>query len=639
MGPAMTIISDSDLQQIGDGSHNSIYEKLGAHVVDLGGSSGVHFGVWAPHAREVSVVGDFNGWDTWANRLERRGGSGVWSGFIPWIGQGGLYKFSMLAPDGGSRFDRADPFAFAAEQPPGTASKIWDLSRYQWGDDSWMAGRGERQSITAPISIYEVHLGSWMRVPAEGNRPLTYREAAPRLAKYAAEMGFTHVELMPVFEHPAEESWGYQPAGLYAPSARFGTPHDLMFLVDTLHQAGIGVILDWAPAHFAPDAHGLAEFDGTHLYEPAAPERRTIPVWGTYAYDFESPHVVNFLTANALFWLRKYHFDGLRVDGVEAIIRLDFGRKPGSWQPDKFGGAENLAGVAFLQRVNWKVHEDCRGALTFAEDATARPDVTTASARSGGLGFDYKWDLGWVHDTVEEYMPLTPAERPQGHAKLVFRMHYAFRENYLLPLSHDDSAKKSLLARMPGNEWEKRANLRLLYGYMFALPGKKLMFMGDEFGQWREWDHETSLDWHLLENPADLRHPGLKRWVRDLNTQYRAEPALHELDCRSDGFAWIEADDAANSVLAFLRKGSAEHDQVLVVCNFSDRVVRNFRVGVPRGGLWKEILNSDATIYGGGGLGNMGGLAPTPIPRNQQPQSLLLLLPPLSVLVFKKVSR
>jgi len=637
----MIIISESDLQQIGEGTHNSIYEKLGAHALDLNGSSGTHFGVWAPHAREVSVIGDFNGWNPWVNPLERRGRTGVWSGFVPAIGQGALYKFSMVAPDGGSRFDRADPYAFAAEPPPGTASKIWDLSLYEWGDGSWMAGRGDRQSITAPITIYEVHLGSWMRVPEEGNRPLTYREAAPLLAKYAAEMGFTHVELLPVFEHPAAESWGYQAVGLYAPSARFGTPHDLMFLVDTLHQAGIGVILDWVPAHFAPDPHGLAEFDGTHLYEPADPKRRTIPVWGTYAYNFESPLVVNFLTANALFWLEKYHFDGLRVDGVESMIRLDFKRKPGTWQPNKFGGNENLAAVAFLQGVNQKVHEDHPGVLTFAEDATARPDITARPARSGGLGFDYKWDLGWVHDTLEEYMPLKPAERPKSHTKLVFRMHYAFRENYLLPLSHDDSApgKKSLLAKMPGDEWEKRANLRLLYGYMFALPGKKLMFMGDEFGQWKEWAHQTSLDWHLLEDPKDPRHQGLKRWVRDLNTQYRAEPALHELDCRTDGFAWIDADNAADSVLAFLRKGSAEHDQALVVCNFSGQVFRSFRVGVPRGGRWKEILNSDATIYGGRGQGNMGGLAPSPIGRNRQPQSLVLHLPPLTVLIFKKVSR
>lgn len=633
----MIIISDSDLQQIGEGTHDSIYEKLGAHVLDLNGSSGTHFGVWAPHAREVSVIGDFNGWNPSVNPLERRGRTGVWSGFVPAIGQGALYKFSMVAADGNSRFNRADPYAFAAEPPPGTASKVWDPSLYGWGDGSWMAGRGDRQSITAAITIYEVHLGSWMRVPEQGNRLLTYREAAPRLAKYAAEMGFTHVELMPIFEHPAAESWGYQAVSLYAPSARFGTPHDLMFLVDTLHQRGIGVILDWVPAHFAPDPHGLAKFDGTHLYEPADPKRRKIPVWGTYAYNFESPPVVNFLTANALFWLEKYHFDGLRVDGVESMIRLDFMREPGTWQPNVFGGNENLAAVAFLQGVNQKVHEDHPGVLTFAEDATARPDITRL-ARSGGLGFDYKWDLGWVHDTLQEYMPLKPTERPKAHTKLVFRMHYAFNENYLLPLSHDDSkpGKKSLLAKMPGEESEKRANLRLLYGYMFALPGKKLMFMGDEFGQWKEWAHGTSLDWHLLEDP---RHRGLKRWVRDLNTQYRAEPALHELDCRTDGFAWIEADNAADSVLAFLRKGSAEHDQALVVCNFSGQVLRNFRVGVPRGGRWEEILNSDATIYGGSGQGNMGGLVPSPIGWNRQPQSLVLLLPPLTVLIFKKAPR
>jgi 1,4-alpha-glucan branching enzyme len=633
----MITISDRDLQQIGEGTHDSIYQKLGAHVLDLGGFTGVHFGVWAPHARAVSVIGDFNGWDQSVSPLQRRGKSGVWSGFVQAIGQGALYKFSLVAPDGNSRFDRADPYAFATELPPGTASKVWDPTLYKWGDASWLAARDDRQSITAPITIYEVHLGSWMRIPEEGNRALTYREAALRLANYATEMGFTHIELLPIFEHPTAESWGYQTVSLYAPSARYGTPHDLMFLIDTLHQSGVGVILDWVPAHFAPDPHGLAEFDGTHLYEPADPDRRKNPIWGTFAYDFESPPVVNFLTANALFWLNLYHFDGLRVDGVESMIQLDFMRKLGTWQPNKYGGSENLAAMEFLQGVNQKVRMVHPDVLTFAEDATARPNITRP-IQKGGLGFDYKWDLGWVHDTLQEYMPLQPTERPKAHAKLVFRMHYAFNENYLLPLSHDDSkpGKKSLLARMPGDEVEKRANLRLLYGYMFALPGKKLMFMGDEFGQWKEWAHSTSLDWHLLDDP---RHQGMKRWVRDLNTLYRAEPALHELDCRTDGFAWIEADNAADCVLAFLRKGSAEHDQALVVCNFSGQVFRNFRVGVPRGERWDEILNSDATIYSGTGRGNMGGLAPSPIGWNRQPHSIVLLLPPLTILIFKKVPR
>jgi 1,4-alpha-glucan branching enzyme len=633
----MIILSDSDLEQIGEGSHDTIYEKLGAHVLDLDGSFGTHFAVWAPHAREVSVIGDFNGWNPSVHPLVPRGLSGVWSGFVPGVSQGAFYKYSIVAQDGHTRFDRADPYAFAAEAPPGTASRIWDPAQFAWTDGDWMALRASRQVITAPISIYEVHLGSWMRVPEEGNRLLTYRETAFRLADYASAMGFTHVELMPVSEYPAAESWGYQVVSLYAPSARFGTPDDLMFLVDTLHRKGIGVILDWVPGHFASDPHGLAEFDGTPLYEPADTMRRKLPIWNTFAYNFESPQVVNFLTANALYWLRTYHFDGLRVDGVEAMIRLDFQREKGMWEPNRFGGNENLAGIAFLQGVNRKVHETLPGVLTFAEDATARPGIT-GTASSGGLGFDYKWDLGWVHDTVHEYMEHEFEERPEHHSQLVFRMHYAFNENYVLPLSHDDAKPglQSLLSKMQGDEWQMRANLRLLYGYMFALPGKKLMFMGDEFGQWKEWSFDKSLDWHLLEDP---KHRGLQRWVRDLNTQYRAEPALHELDCHPSGFVWIEADCAKEGVMAFLRKGSQETDQVLTVCNFSPEIYRNFRVGVPRSGRWEEILNSDATLYGGSGYGNMGGLTPSPLGWNRQPQSINLLIPPISILVLKMTRR
>lgn len=633
----MIILSESDLRKIAAGVHDTIYEKLGAHVLDLNGSSGVHFAVWAPHAREVSVIGDFNGWNPWAHPLSRQDGSGVWAGFAPGAGQGSYYKFSILSSDGHTRLDRADPYAFAAEAPPGTASRIWDPSLYEWGDAAWLAERAPRQAVTAPITVYEVHLGSWMRVPEEGNRPLSYREAAPRLAAYAAEMGFTHVELLPVFEHPTAESWGYQVVSLYAPSARYGTPYDLMYLIDTLHQNGIGVILDWVPAHFAPDPHGLAEFDGAPLYEPPEPERRKIPIWGTFAYNYESPQVANFLIGNALFWLEKYHIDGLRVDGVESMIRLDFMREPGTWKPNAAGGAENLAAIEFLKDLNRKVHAAFPGSLSFAEDATARPGITH-QVHDGGLGFDYKWDLGWSHDTLREYMTLEPAARPAAHQKLIFRMHYAFNENYLLPLSHDDTkpGMNSILARMPGDDAEKRANLRLLYGYMYTLPGKKLMFMGDEFAQWREWNYKTSLDWHLLD---DTRHRGLKRWVRDLNTQYRAEAALHERDCNPGGFAWIEADNAHDGVLAFLRMGSSDKDQAVVVCNFSKQVYRNYRVGVPRGGRWEEILNSDAAIYGGGGQGNMGGLSPTPIGWNHQPQSLVVLIPPLSILIFKKIKK
>jgi 1,4-alpha-glucan branching enzyme len=629
----MVILSDFDLQLINEGTHERLYEKLGAHVLDDNGSSGTHFAVWAQNAREVSVVGEFNRWNPGANPLSRRGTSGVWAGFVPEIGAGTLYKYSILAPDGGSRFDRADPYAVAAEVPPGTASKVYDLSGYEWGDADWMTHRAARQSLTAPLTIYEVHLGSWMRVPDQGNRPLTYREIAPRLADYAHEMGFTHVELMPVAEHPSDKSWGYQLVSYYAASGRYGSPHDLMFLIDTLHRRGIGVILDWVPAHFAPDPHGLAEFDGTHLYEHADPRKRHIPLWNTYSFNYESPQTANFMTANALFWLDRYHADGLRVDGVEAMIRLDFSREPGEWEPNRFGGDENLAAIAFLQRLNRKVHERFPGTLMLAEDSTSHPNITRG-AEIGGLGFDLKWDLGWVHDTIDHYMVLPPEQRPQAHGKLVFRMHYAFNENYLLPLSHDEvkPAMQSLLAKMPGDDWQKRANLRLLLGYMFALPGKKLLFMGDEFGQWQEWDYDASLDWHLLEDP---RHKGLQRWVRDLNTQYRAEPSLHELDCRPDGFSWVDADNSGQGVLTFFRKGSVEGDRSLVVCNFSPNVYKNFRIGVPRGGRWQEILNSDATIYGGSGQGNMGSLSTAPIGWHGQPQSLNLTIPPLAILVLK----
>lgn len=633
----MTILSDFDLHLIHEGSHDRLYEKLGAHILEHDGSSGTHFAVWAPHAREVSVVGDFNRWNPRANPLARKGWSGIWSGFVPAVGHGMLYKFSIVGSDGGSRFDKADPYAFAAEVPLGTASRIWDLSGYEWGDGDWMIYRAARQSLTAPIAIYEVHLGSWMRVPEQGNRPLTYREIAPKLADYAAEMGFTHVELMPVAEHPALKSWGYQVAAYYAATGRFGTPQDLMFLIDTLHRRGIGVILDWVPAHFATDSHGLGTFDGTHLYEPSDPHKRNIPRWHTYAFNYESPQVVNFLIANALFWLDKYHADGLRVDGIEPIIRLDFWREEGEWEPNKFGGNENLEGIAFLQRLNRKVHEMYPGTLTIAEDATPRPNITRP-VESGGLGFDLKWDLGWVHDTLNHYMILEPTRRKKAHTKTVFRMHYAFNENYLLPLSHDEvvPGKQSLLARMPGDDSQKCANLRLLYGYMYALPGKKLLFMGDEFGQWQEWSYTTSIDWHLLNDP---RHRGLQRWVRDLNTQYRAEPALHEFDCRPDGFAWIDAENSEQSVLSFLRKGSSEGDLVLVVCNFTPNVYRNYRIGVPRGGRWEEILNSDATIYGGSGQGNMGALNAAPIGWHGRPLSLNLNLPPLATIVLKKSRR
>jgi 1,4-alpha-glucan branching enzyme len=633
----MTMLSDFDLHLISEGSHDRIYEKLGAHPIEHDGASGTHFAAWAPNAREVSVVGDFNGWNPSATPLSRQGPSGVWAGLVPGVGPGALYKYSIVSPDGGARFERADPYAFGAETRPGTASVVRDLSGYAWGDGDWLAHRAGRQSLTAPISIYEVHLGSWMLVPEEGYRWLTYREIAPKLADYAAEMGFTHVELMPLAEHPDDRSWGYQVTGYYAATSRYGTPHDLMYLVDTLHRRGIGVILDWVPAHFARDAHGLGAFDGTPLYEHPDPRRRINKAWDTYAFNYESPQVVNFLLGNALFWLDKYHVDGIRVDGVEPMIRLDFARGPGEWEPNKLGGAENLEAVAFLRRFNRKVHEAYPGALTIAEDPTPRPDVTRP-VEAGGLGFDLKWDLGWVHDTLDHYMRVEPHRRREVHGRPVFRMHYAFNENYVLPLSHDEvvKLKKSFLDKMPGDDWQQRANLRLLLGYMYALPGKKLLFMGGEFGVRREWDAGGSLDWHLLDDP---RHAGLRRWVRDLNTRYRAEPALHEIDGRPEGFEWIVANDDEQSVLSFLRKGTSGDDLVVVACNFTPTVRRNYRIGVPRGGRWEEVLNSDAPLYGGSGQGNLGGLDAAPVGWHGRPQSLNLTLPPLAMIALKPAQR
>jgi 1,4-alpha-glucan branching enzyme len=630
----MTRLSDFDLRQISEGTCDQLYEKLGAHIGTSDGVSGTHFAVWAPNAREISVVGDFNAWRACVNAVAKRGNSGVWSGFVPGVGQGAQYKYSIVASDGRPRFNKADPLAFAAELPPGSASRVWDLSGHSWGDGQWMAERAARHSPTAPIAIYEVHLGSWMRVPEQGNRPLTYRELAPKLADHVYELGFTHVELMPIFEHPSSKSWGYQVVSYFAPTSRLGTPQDLMFLIDVLHQRGIGVILDWVPAHFAPDQHGLSEFDGTYLYEPTDAFRRKLPIWNTYAFDYAKPQVVNFLIASALFWLDKYHFDGLRVDGVEAMIRLAFSRQAGEWPPNKFGGDESLEAIAFLEHLNRKVHERFPGTLTIAEDATARPHVTRP-VQLGGLGFDLKWDLGWTFDTANQYMVLDEPKRKDAHSKLIFRMHYAFNESFLLPLSHDEvvPGKRSLLARMPGDDWKKRANLRLLYGYMYTLPGKKLLFMGDEIGQWQEWSYTTSVDWHLL---ADPRHSGIRRWVRDLNTFYRGETAMYELDCRADSFSWLEANDAAHCLLCFFRRGTAGGEILLVICNFTSNVYQNTRLGVPDRGRWDEVLNSDARIYGGSGQGNMGSLKTAPIGSHGQAQSLNLTVPPLGVLILKQ---
>ena len=629
----MSFLTDFDHHLLSEGTHTRAYRKLGAHVIAHEGTIGTAFAVWAPNARSVAVIGDFNGWNPAADPMHQRGGTGVWERFVPGVGPGSLYKYAITPKAGDIRLDKADPYGFAAEIRPQTASKVWDLAGFGWGDREWMESRKGRQAVESPISIYEVHLGSWMRVPEQHDRWLTYRELAHRLAEYVHEMGFTHVELLPISEHPFDGSWGYQPVGYFAPTSRFGNPHDFMFLVDTLHRAGIGVILDWVPAHFPNDEHGLAQFDGTPLYEHPDPRRSHHQDWDTLIFNYGSPGVSNFLSSNALFWLDQYHIDGLRVDAVASMLYLDYSRKQGEWLPNQYGGRENLEAVALMRRINDRIHAEYPDVLTFAEDSTAWPMVSRPTS-IGGLGFDYKWDLGWMHDTLS-YMAHDPIERKSHHNQLTFRMLYAFSENFVLPLSHDEVVheKGSLLKKMPGDTWQKFANLRLLFGYMFAQPGKKLLFMGCEFGQWREWDHDTSLDWHLAGEPL---HQGLKRWVRDLNTTYRGDTALHELDCHPDGFRWIDCNDVAQSVFSLLRKGRAEDDMVLIVCNFTPVPRQNYRVGVPRSGKWDEILNSDAPIYGGSGQGNIGGLKSTPVAWHGYPQSLNLTLPPLGMVAFRK---
>jgi 1,4-alpha-glucan branching enzyme len=629
---AVTFLTDFDLHLLAEGSHYRTYEKLGAHLAEHDGQSGARFAVWAPNAREVSVIGDFNGWDRARNPMTVRPEAGVWECFVPGVRPGALYKYGITSRDRRYRVDKADPYAFASALRPDTASKIWDLSGYEWGDAQWMAARARTAPLQAPLAIYEVHFGSWMRVPEDGNRWLTYREAATKLADYVVEMGYTHVEFLPLSEHPFDGSWGYQASGYYAPTSRFGTPQDLMFLIDTLHQRGIGVILDWVPAHFPRDEHGLAYFDGTHLYEHADPRQAEHRDWGTYIFNFGRREVANFLISNALFWLAMYHVDGLRVDAVASMLYLDYSRAPGDWLPNRYGGRENLEAIDFLRRFNEQVYAEHPGVMTIGEESTAWPMVSRPTY-VGGLGFGFKWDMGWMHDTLV-YIGHNPVHRRFHHDKLTFRMLYAFTENFMLPLSHDEvvHGKGSLLGRMPGDDWQRFANLRLLLGYQYLQPGKKLLFMGGDIGQWREWNHDTSLDWHLLEHAP---HRGLQRWVRDLNTLYRGEPSLHVNDCAPGGFEWIDCNDADNSAISFLRRGGPSDPVLVVACNFTPVPRQNYRLGVPHGGDWQEVLNGDAPLYGGSGQGNMGGVSAAPIPVHGRSHSLTITLPPLAIVVFK----
>jgi 1,4-alpha-glucan branching enzyme len=626
----VTLLSDADLYYFNEGTHARLYEKLGAHTLTREGTRGTYFAVWAPNAEQVCVIGDFNGWCKDSHPLQPRGQSGVWEGFIAGIETGAVYKYHIRSRYAGYSIDKADPYGFCHEMPPRTASVVWELW-YDWGDQAWMAERAQRQTLTAPMAVYEVHLGSWQRVVEESNRWLSYRELAPKLAEYVRRLGFTHVEFLPVMEHPFYGSWGYQVTGFFAPTRRYGTPQDLMYLIDTLHQHGIGVILDWVPSHFPNDAHGLGFFDGTHLYEHADPRQGIQPDWHTYVFNYGRNEVQSFLLSNALFWLDVYHADGLRVDAVASMLYLDYSRQPGTWIPNVYGGRENLEAIAFLRRCNETVYQHCPGVQTIAEESTAWPLVSRPTY-VGGLGFGLKWDMGWMHDMLD-YMHRDPIYRKFHHNALTFRLLYAFNENFILPLSHDEVVygKGSLLSKMPGDAWQQCANLRLLLGYMYAQPGKKLLFMGGEFGQWWEWNHEASLDWHLLEGAP---HAGLQHWVMDLNALYRRTPALHTGDCTPGGFAWIDCNDTESSVVSFLRQDQATQAPLLVVCNFTPVPRLNYRVGVPCGGTWHEVLNSDARDYGGSGHGNLGAVEAAPVPYHGRPYSLMLTLPPLAIVFF-----
>jgi 1,4-alpha-glucan branching enzyme len=627
----ISMLSDDDLFLFNEGSHYRLYEKLGAHPMTVDKVDGTYFAVWAPNARQVSVIGEFNNWDKSSHKLYPKGQSGIWEGFIAGVTKGELYKYYLVSHQHGYRVEKADPFAFHTEIPPKTASVAWELD-YSWKDQAWMNKRHAHNALDAPISIYEVHVGSWQRMPEEGNRYLSYRELAPRLAEYIKQLGFTHVEFLPIMEHPFYGSWGYQFTGYFAPTSRYGTPQDFMYLVDYLHQHDIGVILDWVPSHFPNDEHGLGYFDGTHLYEHGDPRQGIHPEWNSFIFNYGRDEVRSFLLSSALFWLDKYHVDGLRVDAVASMLYLDYGRKAGEWIPNKYGGRENLEATAFLRRFNEVVYQESPGVQTIAEESTSWPMVSRPTYL-GGLGFGLKWDMGWMHDTLE-YMTKDPIYRKYHHNNLTFRLIYAFFENFILPLSHDEvvHGKGSLLGKMPGDDWQKFANLRLLFGYMYAQPGKKLLFMGGELGQWREWAHDESLEWHLLEYPP---HSGLKHWVEDLNRFYRGQPALYELDFEQAGFEWIDCNDVEHSVVSLTRRGRSPDDFLVAVCNFTPTTHPNYRIGVPQPGFWKELLNSDAREYGGSGQGNLGGKEAAPIPLHRRPYSLTINLPPLAAVFFK----
>jgi 1,4-alpha-glucan branching enzyme len=622
------VLGEIDVHLLAEGNHLASYRKLGAHPLAHEGVEGIAFAVWAPNARRVSVVGDFNGWD--GRRMPMRNVGGFWELFVPGLRPGHLYKYEILGADGQLLPLKADPQAQRAERPPKTASIIAEPSRHMWQDGQWMAERRERNDRQAPISIYEVHLGSWRRNLAENGRYLTYRELADQLVPYAAEMGFTHLELMPVAEYPFDGSWGYQPISLYAPTSRYGTPDDFRAFVDACHRAGLGLLLDWVPGHFPTDPHGLARFDGTALYEHADPRQGFHPDWNTLIYNYGRREVANFLLASALYWLREFHIDGIRVDAVASMLYLDYSRNAGQWIPNAFGGRENLEAIAFLRRMNELVFGE-PGATSVAEESTAWPMVSRPTY-VGGLGFGFKWNMGWMHDTLH-YMSLDPIHRKYHHANLSFGLLYAFHENFILPLSHDEvvHGKGSLIGKMSGDRWQRFANLRAYLAFMWTHPGKKLLFMGGEFAQEREWNHDIGLDWQLLGDPL---HEGMRRLMRDLNHVYRSTPALHQLDCEPDGFHWIDVANAAESIVSYLRRGRDPQEQSVIICNFTPVPREGYRIGVPRPGRYRERINTDATEYGGSGIGNAGEVFSEPHPMHGHPQSLRLNLPPLGALIF-----
>jgi 1,4-alpha-glucan branching enzyme len=626
------VLSQFDLHLMGEGTHYLKYEKLGAHLREVAGVRGVHFAVWAPNAMRTSIVGDFDLWDGRIHPMRNLGPSGIWEIFLPELDEGTLYKFEIRSRAENYLGLKTDPYGFASELRPKTASVVCDIDHYQWGDNAWLDARASRDWLHSPMAIYEVHAGAWRRRTDDGNRWLTYRELADELIPYVKGLGYTHIELMPIMEHPFDASWGYQTTGYYAVTSRYGTPADFMQFIDGCHQQGIGVILDWTPAHFPRDSHGLGFFDGTHLYEHADPRKGTHPDWGTLVFNYGRNEVQNFLLSNALFWVDKYHMDGLRVDAVASMLYLDYSRKQGEWIPNQFGGRENLEAIAFLKHMNEVLHTRHPGALMIAEESTAWPAVSRP-VYIGGLGFDLKWNMGWMNDTLK-YLSLDPIHRQYHHNELTFSMIYAFHENFVLPLSHDEvvHGKRSLLEKMPGDDWQKFANLRLLFGYMYAHPGKKLLFMGGELGQRHEfWDAE-SVQWELEGSPW---HRGIQRLVADLNRLHTTEPALHEVDFESQGFEWIEPNDAAASVLSLLRRAKNPKDHIVAVCNFTPVVRENYRVGVPRPGFYTEILNTDSSYYEGTNIGNAGAVQAEPVPWNDRPYSIKLRLPPLATMYFK----